>query len=88
MYSLSYWRFKPSDLFDYSQQRTFYDKVEISLPVMNDSTGITDSEVEITNGQADAGMNMKDYILIGLVVLLSIAVVFLVLKKSGKAKDE
>lgn len=88
LYSLSYWRFKPSDLFDYSQQRTFYDKVEISLPVASESNGKIDSEVEITDFQTDVGLNMKDYILIGLVIVLSIAVVFLVLKRTGKSRNE
>lgn len=29
IYNLSYWRFKPGELFDYSRQRLFYDKIEI-----------------------------------------------------------
>jgi hypothetical protein len=87
LYSLSYWRFKPGDLFDYSLQRTFYDKVEISLPVINDTSGAVDSGAEILDEQADAGTNMKDKVLIGLVIILSIVVVLLLLKKSGKFRD-
>lgn len=88
LYSLSYWRFKPSDLFDYSQQRMFYDKAEISLPIINDSMDKIDSGEEMVPEQAAGRMNTKDYILIGLVIILSITVILLSIKQTRKIKRE
>ena len=78
IYSFSYWRFKPGELFDYSRQRMFYDKIEItqipaSITVSDEKRSLQGS---VEEDDSEKKRNMPAIMLGSVVAILAAVVMY------------
>jgi hypothetical protein len=78
IYNLSYWRFKPGELFDYSRQRLFYDKIEIRQNEDTISGSDKDLHAELPNrdNKSDQKKNIPAIVLGSVVVILAAVILY------------
>jgi hypothetical protein len=85
IYNLSYWRFKPGELFDYSRQRLFYDKIEITTVAKNTLLNYNLTSELPNEGSSDTKKtNLPVYILGSMVVILAAVILYQRMQRKGK----
>ena len=70
IYSISYWRYKASELYDYNKQRTFFDRVEILKDHLSIAPETNDIQPTAINNKNQSSTKSSTLQFIGIAILI------------------
>lgn len=87
IYSISYLRYKASDLYDYNKQRTFFDRIEIlknNLQLTADSNNLHPTEIKNNDNSTSKKSTLQFIGIAILIIAITIGIYFFQTRKNKK----